>query len=381
MVMIHEWTKSTFDPGKSIEIDKIFRAAIDHNCSDIHLQVDRPPIFRIRGALAPLKMPPITEEGMIKLTFPMMDQRNLDIFHRDGGADYCKVVEHKEEPWRFRINLLTQLGKVGMVARKIERDIPPFEKLFLPPIMEDLCKFDQGMVLLAGVTGSGKSTTIASMLDWINHNMNKHILTIEDPIEFVYTSDQCLINQREIVQDVIDFSVGMKHAVREDPDIMLVGEMRDRETFETAIHAAETGHLVMGTIHASSAPGTIPRIIDLFPADMHTAIRAAIAMSMKAIVGQKLLKTIPEWPPRVPIIEIMLFNAVVRKIVGESEDEKLHAAIRIGRDDGMQLFNDSLYYFINKELITRAAAFEVSPNVEELKMRLKGIEVRASSIL
>ena len=378
---IHEWTTSTFDPGKELKIDKIYRASIDHNCSDIHLQVDRPPIFRIRGTLTPLKMPPITEEEMIKLTFPQMDQRNLDIFHNDGGADFAKVVEHNGEPWRFRVNLLTQLGKVGMVARKIERDIPPFEKLQLPPIMEELCKYDQGMVLLAGVTGSGKSTTIASMLDWINHNMNKHILTIEDPIEFVYTPDQCLINQRELGQDVVDFHVAMKHAVREDPDIMLVGEMRDKDTFETAIHAAETGHLVFGTIHASSAPGTIPRIIDLFPADTHAAIRAAIAMNMNAIVGQKLLKTITDVAPRVPIVEIMKFNPMVKKLVSEDEDDKLHAAIRIGKEEGMQLFNDSLYYFIQKEYISRAAAFEVSPNIEELKMRLKGIEVKAAAIL
>ena len=381
MVKIYEWKQSTFETGKELEIDKIFRASIEHNCSDIHLQVGQPPIFRIRGALTPLKMPPITEEGMIKLCFPMLDQRNLDIFHKDGGADFAKVVLHKEEPWRFRINLMTQLGKVGMVARKIERSIPPFEKLCLPPLMEELCKFDQGMVLLAGVTGSGKSTTIGSMLNWINQNMNKHILTVEDPIEFVFTSDQCMINQRELGQDVSNFHVAMKHAVREDPDIILVGEMRDRDTFETAIHAAETGHLVFGTIHASSATGTIPRIIDLFPADMHTAIRAAIGMSMKAIVGQKLLKTIVDIPPRVPIIEILLFNAMVRKLVEKGEDNKLHAAIRIGADDGMQLFNDSLYYFIQKEFISRAAAFEISPNVEELKMRLKGIDVNGAAIL
>ncbi|HAD61713.1 MAG TPA: twitching motility protein PilT [Planctomycetaceae bacterium] len=381
MVQAHEWTESVFDPRKDIEINKIFRLAVQKNCSDIHLQADRPPIFRIRGTLVPLDMPALSESALIKLCFPMMDQRNLDIFHRDGGADFSKVVELEGDPWRFRVNLLTQLGKVGMVARKIERFIPPFEKLYLPPVMEDLCKYDQGMVLLAGVTGSGKSTTIASMLDWINHNMNKHILTIEDPIEFVYTSDQCLINQREIGQDVIDFHVAMKHAVREDPDIMLVGEMRDRETFETAIHAAETGHLVFGTIHASSAPGTIPRIIDLFPADMHAAIRAAIGMSMKAIVGQKLLKTIVDEPGRVPIVEIMTFNPTVRKLVAENEDEKLHGAIRIGRDEGMQLFNDSLYDFVDREYISREAAFEISPNIEELKMRLKGIEVKGPSIL
>ena len=378
---INDWTKSTFDPDKELEIDKIFRAAITQEASDIHLQVGRPPVFRMRGTLRELEMKPISEEQMIKLTFPMMDQRNLEIFHHDGGADFAKIMEKDGDPWRFRVNLFTQLGKVGMVARKIERSIPPFEGLWLPPVMEELCKYDQGMVLLAGVTGSGKSTTIASMLDWINQNYRKHILTIEDPIEFVYTQDKCLINQREIGQDVVDFHVAMKHAVREDPDIMLVGEMRDRDTFETAIHAAETGHLVFGTIHASSAPGTIQRILDLFPQAMHQAIRASMGMNMKAIVGQKLLKTVRDKPSRVPITEIMTFNPMVRKLVREEQDEKLHAAIQIGREEGMRVFNDSLYEFIDQDMVSRAAAFEISPNVEELKMRLKGIEVKAPAIL
>jgi twitching motility protein PilT len=381
MVTIAEWTKSTYVIGKDIPVDKIFRMAIKYNASDVHLQVNRPPILRIRGGLKELEMDPITEEQMVKLTFPMMDQRNLDIFQHDGGADYAKTLEYEGVTWRFRVNLFTQVGMVGLVARKVEQSIPPFEKLCLPPIMESLCKFDQGMVLLAGVTGSGKSTTIGSMLNWINANMNKHILTIEDPIEFVYTSDNCLINQRELGMDVVDFDVAMKHAVRQDPDIILVGEMRDRDTFETAIHAAETGHLVFGTIHASSAPGTIGRILDLFPQSMHSAIRASMAMNMKAIVGQKLLKTIVDVPPRVPIIEVMLFNPTVRKLILEETDEKLSAAIQIGKDEGMQLFNDSLYGFIQQEYISRSAAFEISPNVEELKMKLKGIDVKAAAIL
>jgi twitching motility protein PilT len=322
-------------------------------------------------------MAKLDDSKMIELTFPMMDQRNLDIFHRDGGADYAKVMTYEGEPWRFRVNLFTQMGKIGMVARKVERFIPPFEKLYLPPVMEELCKFDQGMVLLAGVTGSGKSTTIASMLNWINQNFNKHILTIEDPIEFVYTSDNCLINQREIGMDVIDFHVAMKHAVREDPDIMLVGEMRDRETFETAIHAAETGHLVFGTIHASSAPGTIARILDLFPPMMHSAIRATMSMNMRAIVGQKLLKTIVDTPGRVPIVEVMRFNPSVRKYVSENADEKLYSVI-FEREDGMQAFNHSLKHFVDLEYISRAAAFEISPNPEQLKMWLKGITTKAS---
>lgn len=219
------------------------------------------------------------------------------------------------------------------------------------------------------------------MLDWVNKNYRKHILTIEDPIEFIYTSDKCLINQREIGQDVVDFHVAMKHAVREDPDIMLVGEMRDRETFETALHAAETGHLVFGTIHASGAASTVGRILDLFPQDMHNAIRGSMGFNMRAIVAQKLLATVVDTPSRVPIVEIMRFNPTVRKLVLEEQDEKLAAAIRIGKDDGMQLFNDSLYYFINQELVSRAAAFEISPNVEELKMQLKGINVKAAAIL
>ncbi|QDT18210.1 type IV pilus twitching motility protein PilT [Alienimonas californiensis] len=383
-MLAREWTESTFKQGAPLEIDRIFKAAIKLKASDIHLQVGRPPVLRIRGTLRELDQPPITEEGMIDLLFPMMDQRNLDIFHRDGGADFAKIMDLDGDSWRFRVNLLTQMGKTGMVARRIERFIPDFNNLNLPPVMESLCKFDQGMVLLAGVTGSGKSTTIASMLNWVNHNMRKHILTIEDPIEYIYEAEKCLINQREIGQDVIDFEVAMKHAVREDPDIMLVGELRDRETFETAIHAAETGHLVFGTIHASTAPSTIGRILDLFPQDMHAAIRSSMVFNMKAIVAQKLLPTILEGedaPKRVPIVEIMTFNPTVRKLIMEEKDEKLAQAISLGKQEGMQKFNDSLQYFVEKDFISRAVAFEVSPNAEELKMALKGINVKGSSIL
>jgi len=363
------------------EINKLFRLQIKHGASDLHLQTDKPAMLRVKGEIRELNMPPITEEQMWAMFYEAMDDRNKRIMEHDGGADFAHIVPHEGRNWRFRVNLFKQLGLPGMVARKIEQSIPPFEGLYLPPIMVELCKYDQGMVLLAGVTGSGKSTTIASMLNWINQNYRKHMLTIEDPIEFVYTADKCLINQREIGMDVVDFHVAMKHAVREDPDIILVGEMRDQETFETAIHAAETGHLVYGTIHASSAPGTIQRILDLFPQSMHSAIRASMGMNMKAIVGQKLLKTVVDKPSRVPIVEIMLFNATVRKLVQECMDEKLSAAIRIGKDEGMQVFNDSLYSFIQRELIARAAAFEISPNVEELKMMLKGIQVKAPAIL
>jgi twitching motility protein PilT len=366
------------------EIDKIYRQLIKYAGSDLHMQVGKPPILRVRGTLRELQMDPITRERMWELFDPIISERDRQIYTDTGGCDFSYVVVQDGEPWRFRVNMFMQMGSPGMVSRKVERSIPNFDGLYLPPIMEELCKFDQGMVLLAGVTGSGKSTTIASMLDWVNHNMRKHILTIEDPIEFVYTPDKCLINQREVGIDVKDFKVAMKHAVREDPDIMLVGEMRDMETFETALHAAETGHLVFGTIHASSSPSTVGRILDLFPTDMHKALRGSMAFNMRGIVAQKLIKTICEdgkGPGRVPIVEIMTFNPTVRKLILEEQDEKLPAAMRIGKEEGMQRFNESLYAFLQKDMISRAAAFEISPNVEELKMMIKGIDVKAAAIL
>ena len=366
---------------QELEVDKIFRACTKLEGSDLHLKVGKPPYVRVRGTLRPLNRPPIEAEEMVRLLFPMLNERNRRIFDEDGGADFAYTCDVDGTSWRFRVNMLQQLGQIGLVARRINNWIPDFEGLFLPPSIVELCKFDQGMVLLAGVTGSGKSTTIASMLNWINRTYRKHILTLEDPIEFVFTDDKCLINQREIGMDVKDFEIGMKHAVREDPDVMLVGEMRDHETFMTAIHAAETGHLVFGTIHASSASTTIGRILDLFPEEMHKALRSAMAFNMKGIIAQKLLPSIRDDVGRVPTVEVMTFTPTVRKLVLEEEDSKLPDAIRIGEQDGMQDFTKSLKDLVDKELIDRATAFSVAPNIEALKMALKGIDVSQPGIL
>ncbi len=366
---------------RELEVDKLFAALVKLEGSDLHLKVDCPPHVRVKGSLRPLNRGPIDDDEMERLLMPMLNERNRKIFEETGGADFAHGIMVDNVRWRFRVNMLKQMGHVGLVARRVSNWIPDFEGLNLPPTMVELCKYDQGMVLLAGVTGSGKTTTIASMLNWINANYRKHILTLEDPIEFIYTEDKCLINQREIGLDVKDFETGMKHAVREDPDVMLVGEMRDRETFMTAIHAAETGHLVFGTIHASSAATTIGRILDLFPADVHPALRSAIAMNMKGIVAQKLLPSIKPGVGRVPTVEIMTFTAVVRKLVLEEKDEKLPDAIRIGAKEGMQDFTMSLKDLVNKDLIDRAVALEVAPNVEALRMALKGIDVAQPGIL
>ena len=363
------------------EVDKYFRALVKLEGSDLHMKAGQPPIVRVHGTLKPLNRGPVNIEEMTRLLFPMMTDRSRKIFDEEGGCDFAYTVDVDGVEWRFRVNMLQQLGKIGLVARRVNNFIPDFEGLHLPPAMETLCHHEQGMILLAGVTGSGKSTTIASMLNYINRHYIKHILTLEDPIEFVFTDNKCLINQREVGIDVVDFSVGMKHAVREDPDIILVGELRDEETFMTAINAAETGHLVFGTIHASTAPSTIGRILDLFPEDMHGAIRSAIAMNMKAIIAQKLLKSIKPGVGRVPTCEIMTFNPTVRKLILEERDHNLFDAIRIGEEEGMQDFTKSLKDLIDNELIDRPTAFQVAPNKEELKMRLKGINVSQPGII
>ena len=321
---------------EELEVNKYFRAIVKLEGSDLHMKVGQPPIVRVDGTLKQLNRGPIDRQEMVDLLFPMLNERTRVIFKDEGGCDFAYTVDVDGTDWRFRVNMLQQLGSLGLVARRVNNFIPTFEKLYLPDGLERLCQFDQGMILLAGVTGSGKSTTIASMLDWINRHYKKHILTLEDPVEFVFSEAKSLINQREIGMDVKDFNIAMKHAVREDPDVMLVGEMRDEESFMTAIKAAETGHLVFGTIHASSASTTIGRILDLFPEGMHGAIRSAIAFNMKGIIAQKLLRSIKPDVGRVPTCEVMTLSPTIRKLILEGEDEKLPDAIRIGAADGMR---------------------------------------------
>jgi twitching motility protein PilT len=361
--------------GPRLAVDRFLEALVRFSGSDLHLKVGRPPLLRIRGSLQPIKHPPIEAGEMRRLLEPMLDERRRSLLDRDGGVDFSHVAEVEGVSTRFRVNLLKQQGSWGLVARRINTSIPDFSGLHLPPVMKSLCEFDQGMILLAGVTGSGKSTTIASMLNWINQNYRKHILTLEDPVEFVFTDEKCVINQREIGEDVRDFEVGIKQAVREDPDVMLVGEMRDEETFLAGMHAAETGHLVFGTIHAATAPAAITRILELFTPDKHPSLRSALALNMKAIVAQKLLPSCKPGVQRVPAVEILMFNAVVRKFVREAEDEKLPDLIKASVREGMQDFTMSLKGLVDSGLIDREVALEVAPNREALMMALRGINV------
>ena len=352
------------------EINKLYRVVMKHEGSDLHLKVGLPPMMRLKGIVRRMEMRPLTQEDMERLTYPTLDARQRRILEESGGVDYSHQVAASAgvDETRFRVNLFKQRGRLSLVARRVSTKIPSFEKLNLPPSIEKLCHFDQGLIILAGITGSGKSTTIASMLDYINSKEHVHILTIEDPIEFTFSDNKAVINQREVGIDVSDWKTALKHAVRQDPDIILVGEMRDRETFEAGIHAA-------------GAASTISRILDLFPGDLHNAIRQALAFNLKAVICQKLVPSIKPGVQRVPTNEIMTINPTIRELIVKGEDKKLYDAIRIGFSEGMLDFTESLRLLVEKNEISKETALEVAPNPEQLKMALKGIKVSAPGIL
>jgi len=372
-------------PANEPEANKLFRNCMKYQGSDLHLKVGLPPAMRLAGVLRQMQLPPLTEADMERLMYPLLTPRQRGILDEEGGVDFAHIVYDGDVETRFRVNLFKQRGRLSLVARRVNNKIPTFEDLHLPPVLAEITQYDQGIVLLAGVTGSGKSTTIASMLQYVNQRERMHIVTIEDPIEYTFKDDKSVINQREVGIDVLNWDIALKHAVRQDPDIILVGEMRDRETFSAAMHAAETGHLVFGTIHAGTAPSTIGRLLDLFPRDMHSSLRQSLAFNLKAVIAQKLLPTTKEWAEkgvtRVPTNEIMRLNPTVKKLILNEEDTKLGDAIRIGAEEGMQDFTESLRQLVTSEKVERATAFEVAPQPEALKMALKGITINQPGIL
>jgi twitching motility protein PilT len=365
--------------GKEPEVNKLFRMVMKHEASDLHLKAGQPPMMRMRGEIVRMDMRPLSNEDMERLLLPLLNPKQKKILDEEGGVDYSYVVGQDE--CRFRVSLFRQRGRLSLISRRVNTSIPTFEKLGLPATIGSLCNFPEGLVILAGVTGSGKSTTIASMLDYIASREPLHILTVEDPIEFTFVDKKSYFNQREIGLDCIGWHKALKDAVRQDPDVILVGELRDIETFEAAIHAAETGHLVFGTIHAASAATTINRILDLFPPEKHGAIRQALANNLKAIVAQKLLKSIKPGVGRVPTNEIMIVNPIVRKLISEGRDSSLLDAIRMGYQEGMVDFTENLRQLVDRGDIDKATALEVAPNPEQLKMAMKGIKVATPGIL
>jgi len=370
-------THVTLDPDREHDphetrFGKFLHAAIKFGASDLLLKTGKAPVVRLRGSLKTLDTEPIGHDEFIEIAKHILSEEQWNNLHKNGSVDFAYDYDSNS---RFRVNLFQARGKLSVAARLVTSDIKKFDELYLPPVMSEIAMQPQGLVLLAGVTGSGKSTTIASMLDYINERKSVHIITIEDPIEYIFEDKKATINQREIGIDCLNFKIALRALVRENPDIVLVGEMRDAETFEAALHAAETGHLVFGTIHASSATETFGRIYDLFPPDEREQVRKILAYQMRAIVYQKLLPTLHENIPRIPACEVLINNGVVRKFILEGREGELRNVIQSteAEKSGMIDFNGALVKLVEEEYIHTRVAMENSPNQDELTMRLKGL--------
>jgi twitching motility protein PilT len=356
---------------------KYFQAAVRHKTSDLLMRGGEPPKLRMRGELKSLDVDPPSVEEFNNMIFEGITEDQKEEFGKRGSLDLGIDFIVDDEKHRFRVNIFLTRGRCAIAARRVSNEILDFEDLYLPPAMRKVAdEVHQGLILLCGVTGSGKSTTIASMLQRINETRKCHILTIEDPIEYLFTDAKAMFNQREIGIDVPDFSTALRAMVRENPDVVLIGEMRDRVTFEAALQAAETGHLVFGTIHASSATQAFSRIYDLFPHEEREQVRSLLAYQMQAFVYQKLLPTLMPDVPRVPAVEILLQAPPTRNLILEGREGELEKVIADSRDSGMQSYVDSLVDLVEKNYVHPKVAQAASPSPEEIKMRLRGIKTK-----
>jgi twitching motility protein PilT len=359
-------------------IDKYFRAMTRYGASDMHFKADSPVKFRMQGEVVNIDSNPLSNETIESLVFEIMDERRIEMYREHGSSDFAYQLRTGD---RYRINVFRQRGRTSIAARRVPREIKSFKELNLPESLTKLAELHQGLILLAGITGSGKSTTIASMLEQINLHRACHIMTIEDPIEFLFEDKKAFFSQREIGLDVDNFHDALKYMMREDPDVVMIGELRDQETYEAAISAAETGHLVLGTIHSSSAGNTIGRILELFPEEARPLIRSSLVFNLQAVVCLKLLPGIKPEIPRVPACEIMLCNSSIRKLIADGRDSDIGTVIRSSPHEGMIDFTESIRRLVEAELIAVKTAYAAAPNPDELKMRLKGISVMGGGII
>jgi len=366
------------DADHEPELDKYFKAAIKTQASDLHLKVGQPPKLRVYGALKNTTGEIMTEERIEELVFEILTPGQKEFFLENGILDFAYEIKHQD---RFRINIFRQRGAISLSARRVSSQVPAFESLHLPPVVQEIAEAGQGLVLVVGPTGCGKSTTIASMINHINRIRSCHIVTIEDPIEYLFKDDKAIISQRAIGIDVKDFEQALRYMMRQDPDVVLIGEMRDAETVQAGMRAAETGHLVFATLHSANASQTIQRLLDLFPPDERDLVRQTLSLTAKAIISQILLPSIKEGVDRIPAVEILIANSVVRKLISEARESDLPTVIRSSQDAGMQDFTYSLCELIKDGSIDPKDAYQFAPNIEELKMALKGIRTTTSGIL
>ncbi|MDA2932829.1 type IV pilus twitching motility protein PilT [Acidobacteria bacterium AH-259-D05] len=340
-----------------MNITELLTFAVREGASDLHLSSGEPPILRVHGDMKKLDHPPLTNEEVNRMINAIMTDKQRQDFEEFNELDFSFELD---DTVRFRINVLLELGGKGAVFRTIPNQILTLEELGLPPILRHLCERKKGLILLTGPTGTGKSTSLAAMINHINNTKEVHILTIEDPIEFVHKSNKCLIRQRELGRHTLSFANALRAALREDPDVILVGEMRDLETIQLAVTAAETGHLVLGTLHSPSAPLTVGRIIDVFPPGQQAQIRTQLADSLQAIITQTLCKKIGGG--RVPALEILVGTPPVRHLIREGKVHQLPSAMETGKKDRMQTMDAALTHLVESGLITKEEAQIKSSN-------------------
>jgi twitching motility protein PilT len=360
------------------KMDKLFKIMVRQNASDLHLKVQQPPVLRIAGVLRSLKSDPMTDAQIQKLAYELLKPEQVAFFERNGSFDFSHEFEGG---WRVRINIYRQRGHISVACRLVQSRIPTIEELHLPPTLLKIAEMPVGLVLIVGATGTGKSTTLAAMIQHINDTRRSHILTVEDPIEYSFKDNKSLVNQREVGIDVPDWLSALKYGMREDPNVILVGEMRDPETLQAGLTAAETGHLVFGTLHASTCYQAFGRMLEMYPVEKHPAIRQGLSQNLAAIIAQLLLPSSREGWGRVPAVEILICTPVVRNLVLRGEDEKIAEVIRGGSADGMQDMTAALAKLVKEESVLRKVALENAPNRERLEMELRGISSDRGKII
>lgn len=335
------------------QIDAFFKMMHELGASDLHLSSGSQPIIRLQGEMQRIKYKVLEHEELKKLLYEITPENKAKTFEETGDVDFSYEVAHLA---RYRANFFMQKRGIGAVFREIPQKILSLEDLGLPSVLKNLALLPKGLVLITGPTGSGKSTTLAAIIDYVNKIRKDHILTIEDPIEFVHEPQNCLINQREVGRDTMSFSAALRGALREDPDIILVGEMRDLETIQLALEAAETGHLVFGTLHTISASKTIDRIIEVFPGDLQGQIRSGLADSLRAIVAQNLFKRVDR-PGRVAGIEILIATPAVRNLIRENKIFQINSVIETGKKFGMQSLDEAILKLLSAGIIDPEQAY------------------------
>lgn len=354
--------------SQSLDIDAFLRLSVSQGISDVHLRVNAPPMVRKDGIMMKTKLPILTVEDMNQVIEKIVPHDIKSKINSSYDLDFSVEIPGVS---RFRANLLHDLGKIGMVLRVIPYNIPSVESLCLPPVLKNFTELNNGLVLITGPTGSGKSTTLASILDHLNQNQQKHIITLEDPIEFIHTNKKCIFTQRQLGADTDNFPNGLKYALRQDPDVILIGEMRDRETISSALKAAETGHLVFSTLHTTDAVQTINRIINAFEPHEREPLRLQIASALKGTVSQKLVKR-TDGKGRVPATEVLVVTPAIKDYIIRDEIEKIYELINMGDYDGMMSMNMSLLKLVKSDLITNQTALQASDTPTEMEIMLKG---------